>query len=300
MNQPISSQKCTVLTTTFESRGRQDCLVQMAQNGEIRMRYQLRLSKTSHQQVGTIIEQLRLRIDRMHLPSVVRIDRHGSAGNRGYLVYTPPLHQVESAKISAFGNQFAVDPLRYILRLARRLEAAGQHNLFHQTLSPQSIYHYGNGQFLLLGLGIPALGAKLSLFSAPEVTRTGQINESATIYALGMMLFAQYGGTFLLGGQDRFRIHNRPYLDDTTLKLHSAVKGLINRSTQINPAERTTDLRTFCHDVSETIQSQIQLTQRIGNSLSGLKRRVQRAARPTHANRELITGAHLIPMHSAD
>ncbi|MGB1249816.1 MAG: hypothetical protein ACPG8W_04235 [Candidatus Promineifilaceae bacterium] len=112
-NQYGSYQQYTVLANTFESRCRQDQLVQMTQTNETRMLHQLRIPQTSHPQVEAIIERLRLRLDSMNLPSVVGIDTHGSMGGNGYFVYSSPLHQTTSSESWVFDNQLVADPIQY-------------------------------------------------------------------------------------------------------------------------------------------------------------------------------------------
>ena len=286
-------QESHVLAVTYESRGRQDCLVRLPNSGEVHMRHLLRIPQASHSQVGQIIERLRSQLDRLRLPSIVRIDQHSSIGPHNYCIYSQPLPQIDPSSTICLGNQQVADPLRYILRLGRRLQTTSQYKLFHQTLSPNTIYHYGEHQFLLFGFGLPALGATRSVFSAPELAEGTRMNERSTIYALGMMLFAHYGGTFLLGGNDLFRTHNRPYLEDKTLNMSHNVRSLIDYSTQILPADRPASLIEFCQLTSG-------LMKRPETRLNTIRQQVKSAIRPKQSIRPPITRPHLRPVQSTD
>ena len=293
-------QESHVLAVTYESRGRQDCLVRLSNSGEVHMRHLLRIPQANHSQVEQVIERLRSQLNCLRLPSIVRVEQHNSAGPLGYCIYSQPLPQIDTSSTIRLGNQQVADPLRYILRLGRRLQAASQYKLFHQTLSPSTIYHYGEHQFLLFGFGLPALGATRSVFSAPEVAEGARMNERSTIYTLGMMLFAHYGGTFILGGNDLFRTHNRPYLEDKALNMSANVRSLIEHSTQISPADRPVDLTEFCQLTSGLMKRQVALTQRIEAGLSTLSRQVKSAIRPKQPASPPITGPLLRPIQSTD
>ncbi|MGB1249817.1 MAG: hypothetical protein ACPG8W_04240 [Candidatus Promineifilaceae bacterium] len=172
--------------------------------------------------------------------------------------------------------------------------------MFHQTLSPRSIYHYDEDKFLVFGLGIPALGSDPSVFSAPEIIEGGRMNQSSTVYTLGMMLFAQFGGSFLLGGGGRSRTYNRPYLHDRTLRMPSAIKKLISQSTQLYPDERMPDLHTFCYQASKIPQKKIRPKKKSKSRFAGLRKKLQPTRHTSTRKSSALGRARQVSMHSTD
>ena len=300
MNHPIRYvDEGTVVAVSYESRGRQDCLLRM-RNGAFRMRHLLRLPKKNHPQVSEIIDRVQKQLNRLQLPSIARIETHYSAGRLGYYLFTTAFPQATFDLQSLSNNYVVDDPLQYSLQLGQQLQVAAQTKLFHHSLSPSALYRYGDNQILLFGLGVPALGLSTNIFTAPEVVNGQRVNEVAMVYSLGMMLFALHGGCFILGGDDPKRSFNQPLLEGEELNAHPAIKQFIHDSTRLRVNRRIQTLQAFNSQLALIIEDQHQATLSIRSRLRHLKTQVKAALQPTKQPSGPIIGKHLIPAHLID
>ena len=210
-------------------------------------------------------------------PNFIELHTLGALNDGGPLVVSSPTYGAtltDSLKSSTRWSN-PVQALTLIRNLTKILLAAAQKNIYHNTLSPQTISILENDDIIITDIHVPLISEEQLLgsldYAPPEQTFAEPMTEMGTIYTLGLILYellaSQHpkasGWDVARMGDDRLE---PPSLDTMRTGLTEGTYDLVQTALHTSPQTRTATLEQFLQRIEKVLdgeQIQQSLTQQI-------------------------------------